>query len=329
MINKKASMRARFAAAKPKRVAALVTVEESDSDLPVIQPQADVVLEAWLADNQADVNSLLRKRGGVRFRGFYDGSVEEFERFNAVALRTPVPYCDRSSPRTMVSEHVYTSTDYPSDQTIHMHSELSYSPQSPRRLTFYCQVPADSGGVTPLADNRSILKALPEETATKFRKLGVCYRRKLTPEIGLRWQEAFSAQTREEAESRCRANDMSFEWEAENVLRLQWTRPATVRHRESGQEIWFNHAFFFHPLSLPDAVRHQIDASDMPFTACFGDGSPITENEYSQIMSAYRQATLRAPWRRGDVVLLDNELVSHGRDPFKGPRRILVALGDH
>jgi alpha-ketoglutarate-dependent taurine dioxygenase len=32
-------------------------------------------------------------------------------------------------------------------------------------------------------------------------------------------------------------------------------------------------------------------------------------------------------WERGDVLLLDNYLVAHGRNPYEGPRKILVAMG--
>jgi alpha-ketoglutarate-dependent taurine dioxygenase len=37
---------------------------------------------------------------------------------------------------------------------------------------------------------------------------------------------------------------------------------------------------------------------------------------------------VRFQWQKGDMVTLDNMLVAHARDPFVGPRRILVALGD-
>lgn len=34
------------------------------------------------------------------------------------------------------------------------------------------------------------------------------------------------------------------------------------------------------------------------------------------------------PWQPGDVLVVDNMLVSHGRRPFSGERRILVAMSE-
>ena len=42
----------------------------------------------------------------------------------------------------------------------------------------------------------------------------------------------------------------------------------------------------------------------------------------------YEANAARFQWRAGDVVTLDNMITAHGRDPFQGPRKIVVALGD-
>jgi alpha-ketoglutarate-dependent taurine dioxygenase len=34
------------------------------------------------------------------------------------------------------------------------------------------------------------------------------------------------------------------------------------------------------------------------------------------------------PWRQGDILLIDNMLTAHARNPFTGPRKVVVAMAD-
>ena len=47
-----------------------------------------------------------------------------------------------------------------------------------------------------------------------------------------------------------------------------------------------------------------------------------------RILDVYKRLEVVFPWQKGDVVLLDNVLVAHGRNPFAGSRKILVAMGE-
>ena len=42
----------------------------------------------------------------------------------------------------------------------------------------------------------------------------------------------------------------------------------------------------------------------------------------------YEKHAVRFQWQPGDMITLDNMLVAHARDPYVGPRKIVVALGD-
>jgi alpha-ketoglutarate-dependent taurine dioxygenase len=96
--------------------------------------------------------------------------------------------------------------------------------------------------------------------------------------------------------------------------------------------LWFEHAAFFHISSLEPAVRDALLAEykteDLPFNTYYGDGSPIESSVLNEIRDAYRQAAARFPWQEGDVLLIDNMLTSHGREPYEGPRKIVVAMTD-
>jgi hypothetical protein len=67
---------------------------------------------------------------------------------------------------------------------------------------------------------------------------------------------------------------------------------------------------------------------NLAYNTYYGDGTPIDDSIIAEIREAYRQETILFPWQHGDLLMLDNMLVAHGRSPFVGPRKILVAMGD-
>jgi len=54
----------------------------------------------------------------------------------------------------------------------------------------------------------------------------------------------------------------------------------------------------------------------------------IADAELDAVREAYRKATVLFSWQPGDLLLLDNMQVAHGRTPYTGNRKILVAMAD-
>ncbi len=67
---------------------------------------------------------------------------------------------------------------------------------------------------------------------------------------------------------------------------------------------------------------------DLPRNAYYGDGTPIETSILDQIRQAYQGVAVQFPWQQRDVLMLDNMLVAHGRAPYKGARKILVAMAE-
>ena len=66
----------------------------------------------------------------------------------------------------------------------------------------------------------------------------------------------------------------------------------------------------------------------IPRNVYYGDGAPIDDATVSEIGELYERTAVRFRWQEGDLLMLDNMLVAHARDPFTGPRKIVVAMGD-
>src|SRR5262249_6292879 len=150
--------------------------------------------------------------------------------------------------------------------------------------------------------------------------------------VGLSWQTAFNTESREEVEAYCREAGIEFTWIGSDRLRTRQVRPAILRHPETGEPCWFNHGAFFHVSGLDPEVRQTLLRSfgeeNLPYNTYYGDGSAITDENSARVRKAYDECTVAVPWHTGDIMMLDNMLAAHGRMPFTGARKVLVAMSE-
>jgi alpha-ketoglutarate-dependent taurine dioxygenase len=192
---------------------------------------------------------------------------------------------------------------------------------------FFCNISPSAGGETPLADSRKILSLLKKATVDKFASKNVMYKRTLGGTgLGLSWQEAFQTTDKNLIKQICDASDMRYTWDGD-LLKLSWVRPALQTHPVTGERVWFNHAFFYHrSVAYDESILEVLSDDELPFRSFYGDGSEIELSVIDEIRQAYNQTNVEFAWRKGDLLLVDNLLVAHGRNAFKGPRQILVAI---
>lgn len=306
-----------------------------ESRLPVVvRPNlSGVQLGAWAASNRERIEQLVNEHGGILFRGFGLSSVDDFEStVGALAEGGLLEYKERSSPRSAVTERVYTSTDYPADQPIFLHNENSYQHTWPLRIFFFCHTAPAEGGETPIADTRRIYERVSPEIRDRFREKGWMYVRNFGDGLGLDWRVVFQTEDRSVVEDYCRQNGIECEWKSGGRLCTRSRRRAIAVHPGTGELVWFNHATFFHVTTLPETIRtallNEFQEEDLPTNTFYGDGSPIEPETLDELRRLYAEETVRYSWQRGDLLMLDNMLVAHGRAPFKGERKILVGMAD-
>jgi alpha-ketoglutarate-dependent taurine dioxygenase len=291
---------------------------------------AGVDLAEWAGRHRDLIEARLHEHGALLFRGFDVRSAEAFEPVVRALAGEPLAYEERSSPRSRVQGHIYTSTDHPPSEAIFLHNEQSYNLTFPLRLVFGCITAAPLGGETPLADTRRVYRRIEPDVRARFIEQGYLYVRNFDGRFGLTWQGAFQTDDRAEVEAYCRRHAIEFEWRAGGRLKTRQRRRAAGLHPVTGEPVWFNHATFFHVSTLPAAVATallaELGEDALPNATLYGDGASIEAHVIEGLRAAYHAETVAVPWREGDVLLVDNMLAAHGRTPFAGPRRVLTAL---
>src|SRR5579859_7268178 len=291
---------------------------------------ADVDIAAWVAYNRAELEDALYRHGALLLRGFGVKSVEDFEKI-AAAFYGALYGGYGDLPRAGTSEMIYQSTPYPPDKAILYHNESSHLNSWPMKIGFACLVKSREGGATPLVDCRDLCSHIDPNVFDRFAKLGIMYVRNFSKGIDVSWQHFFQTEDRSVVESLCREAGIDFEWTDGDGLRTRQVTHAVALHPKTGESVFFNQVQLHHSYCLGPEVREAllsvVGEERLPRHAYFGDGSPIGDDVMEHLGQVLEENAVRFDWQSGDVALLDNMLTSHARDPFVGPRRIVVAMG--
>ena len=315
-------------------------------------------LVQWITENKPTVEEKLTESGAVLFRGFDIQTPEDFESIaKAVDNDLKDDYMG-TSPRDKKSGFVFSASELPGHYPIMQHCEMSFLPSAPRRLFFYCHIEPEYGGETPVCDFRKVYQDLDPKIREEFERKGVKHIRNYSsPEDKSRsgfqlksWLDMFHTTDKAVIEKKCAENDIICEWKENDGLRLTNKSDAVKVHPKTGEKVWFNHTQVFH-VSAAAAEYHKIhkrqkrwetfkysrllelmtwykkltkNPNDQSMHVTFGDDSPIPDNYVEHIEDVIWKNMVIQPWKKGDIICIDNFSTSHGRLPYYGPREIMV-----
>lgn len=274
----------------------------------------------------------LIESGALLYRNFNVNDTHDFDAFVAELSTQPLKYVYRSTPRSEITNRVFTATAYPAKLEIPLHNESSYQRSWPLTIAFCCTEPAAEGGQTPIASMSAVTECIGDALMDKFERLGVEYVRHYHEGVDLSWQNVFQTDSREMVQKYCTENDISWTWLGGDLLRTSQVAQGVACHPATGSRFFFNQAHLFHVSSLGDAqakaMMIMFGNDRLPRHARFGDGSEISDADLSRIREAFRANALIFSWKKGDVLILDNMQYAHGRRPFTGKRSVFAALMD-
>lgn len=301
-------------------------------NVAVFQANEPIALKDWILTNKTLVDRTYAKEGLLLFRGFDVAGNQAFQDTTALLSNELMDYTEPSTPRSKVADKVYTSTEYPKDQYIPMHNEHSYSNHWPQKVWFYCAQPAELGGETPISDSRRVYQLIDPAICEEFERKGVMYVRNFSEGLDLPWQQVFQTEDKAQVEAYCEKAGIAYEWKKDGNLRTRQVCQATFVDPHTQEKVWFNQAHLFHLSSLDSSVQEflidQCGIDNVPRNSCFGDGTCIPDRYLEAIRDAYQRTQLIFSWEKSDMLMVNNVLFAHGRHPFSGPRKVMVAMAE-
>ena len=284
----------------------------------------------------------LEAHGAILVRQAFDGTVKGFEQCAAV-IPNPISYRGGDSLREELGKKTYTASHYPEFMSLPLHHERSYCDDVPALIAFGGIVKAEQDGQTPICDGMAMLEDLPADLVSRIKEKGLKYIRRLDAEDNAffrGWKNTFGTDDREKAISLSEVGGNRSTWKGD-VLEVTNHRSGIINHPRSGKEVWINQITSYHPSVAEYVLRITPEAylagSGMSLenspeiqTDCLlGDGSPLSREDLLAIWDAYDKHTFLADLGKGDLMLLDNHWIGHGRRPFVGDRLVCVSMGNY
>ncbi len=286
----------------------------------------------WARSESGTLKAAVEEVGVILFRGFPVKSAEHFDAFTRVFGYDEFTYKESLSNavRINLTRRVFTANEAPPDVEIFLHHEMAQTPIYPQKIFFCCLSAAEQGGASPLCRSDLLYAALKSEHpewAALFVERGVKYNTHMPAADddqsgqGRSWKSTLSVADRTEAEARLAALGYSWQWQDDGSIVTTSPKLPAVRQLDDGCESFFNQVI----AAYRGWKRHE--GSGLPVLT-FGNNELIPQEILESIVEISNQFVYAVEWRDGDVALVDNYRVMHGRYPYSGAkkRQVVVCL---
>ncbi|KAF2481856.1 taurine catabolism dioxygenase TauD [Neohortaea acidophila] len=291
------------------------------------------------------LTNLLAQHGTLLFRGLPIKNAEEFSQFAHAFGYRPHEIIGIVVNRPMLAPNVAPANEAPKEVLIYNHNESPQVPHAPEYIFFYCHKAPLKGGETPISSSVELFhraqQEIPEfvaELAEKGILSKVTYKFEKQYAGGSTLKQAFGrevqdgddvATQRRKMEAQIlrygRGKHTTWEWTDEGVL-LTHRLPAIRTQPHSNLPTLFTAlaAYFRNAQVNPGARAKAV-------TQLYGDGTPIPERYLEHLAKITDEIRVLHKWQEGDVLVYDNVIAQHGRQPWEGEqsdRVILASLFD-
>lgn len=263
-----------------------------------------------------------KQSGVILFRGF-DTDAEIFEQFTNLFGTDFMHYIggaqvrkiiNEGGDRTISSVNFFVDAEKQQKRTFQLplHGEMFYTKTRPTLVWFYCAAPPLQDGETTVCDGVQVYQELSQATKNLFKNKRIKYIRRY-PEG--EWQGRFQTDDLSAVEKFCQESDLHLKIDEETrSLITEYVYPAFVKTRWGGEDAFVNSILI---------VEWQEAAGSTDSIVRLEDDSKIPNDVLLELKEVTERLTQLISWQSGDILMIDNTRMLHGRRAFFDQQREL------
>jgi len=264
------------------------------------------------------VQDALKRTGAVFFQGF-GADLEDFERFGN---RFSDDYMDNTGSgsyrqtaegRDATIQNVAYTFGVKTQRTFGLppHADRSYVKSQPELIWFYCKRPAAEEGRTFICDGVKICERLKPATRAAFESKRLKYIRHYPI---TEWPVAFHTTDLEQVKRYCAENELVVTVRDDGSVSTAYYKPAIVPATRFGSAKAFVNSIL---------IQHWQEQALGRKNALvrFEDDSELPKDVLDDVKEVSAALCEKLPWGPGDLIMVDNTRLMHGREEFSDPNR--------
>ena len=247
--------------------------------------------------------SLFKEYGILLFRGF-TADTGIFREFSNLFSNDFLDYAGGAFNRRVINDDktILSVNDFQTE--IKLHGEMYYQKNIPLMLWFFCANPAAKNGETTVCDGRQFFAELSNSTKELFSQKQLKFTAKMNQE---EWQRKYKTDDVNELKEICQKNDTHLTIYEDQSILIQYICPVVIPSRCGKYQIFIN--------SLLPGMQLNPDLWK------FDDNSKIPDELMKELNGIAERITTNIDWQKGDILMIDNTRVMHGRRAFTDETR--------
>lgn len=305
-------------------------------------PNLDTIVDTikTLQEREGIFTKRLARHGTLLFRGLPIHSAEDFSKFALSFGYKPHEIIGIVVDRPLLAPNVAPANEAPKEVLIYNHNESPQVPHAPEYIFFYGHHAPKSGGESPISSSLELFnraqQEIPDfiaEVAEKGILSRVTYKTEKQYEGGSTLRQAFGKEIVEgddedakkrkieaQIERYGRGKYTTWDWTDDGLV---LTHRLPVIRTQPGTNL---PSLFTGLASYWKRAQVDLDARRNVTQQLYGDGSVIPEKYLAHLAKITDEIRVLHRWQEGDVLVYDNIIAQHGREPWQGDQSDRVVL---